>query len=123
MNRLIAFTIAGSASAIAPGQAFADTGGASSPTAGILLGGMMLMLIVVCLVVALKVFSYLRGGELASAWQILSISFVVLIIAEAVRLVDMLGIASVGDNAVMLVRLVGLSAVMIGVARIKKVLS
>jgi hypothetical protein len=91
--------------------------------AGSLVVGMIILVVVICIFLALKIFSLLKGGELASAWQLLTIAFVVLLIAEGVQLIDMLNIASLGDTAAMLIRLVGIGAVMIGMLRIKRVLS
>ncbi len=108
---------------MAPDIADASTGLADSSIASLLLGILMILLTGICVFIALKIFSCLKGGELASAWQVLAISFVILIIAEVVRLTNLLSIASVSDNVIMLIRLVGLSTLMIGVSRIKRVLS
>lgn len=108
---------------VAPSRADASIGLASSSIATLLLAMLMILLTGICVFVAFKIFSCLKGGELASAWQILAISFVILVIAEVVRLAGLLSIAEVGENVIMLIRLVGLCTVMVGVSRIRRVLS
>jgi hypothetical protein len=107
---------------LSPLTAFAGGEQTASSATTMLLAVTMIAVMGVCFFVAIRVFSYLKGGELASAWQILSISFAILVIAEAVKLLAMLNIVNIHDNIVMLVRVVGLCAIMVGVARIRKVL-
>ena len=84
---------------------------------------LMILLAGICFFVALKIFSSLRGGEMATAWQILAVSFIILLIAEAVSLLNILEVANVGQYVAMVIRLLGLATIMIGVSRIRKVLS
>jgi len=106
-----------------PSAAFAgSTGGASSIT-GLLVGALIAVVILVCFLGALSVFSLLKGGELASGWQTLAISFMILLIGEALNIVDMMKIAAIGDTVILLVRLVGIGAIMVGISKIKRVLS
>jgi hypothetical protein len=123
MNRSLLSLITCVAAASIPRVAVADTDLGGSTMAGSLVVGMIILVVVICIFLALKIFSLLKGGELASAWQLLTIAFVVLLIAEGVQLIDMLNIASLGNTAAMLIRLVGIGAVMIGMLRIKRVLS
>ncbi len=123
MNRSFLSMITCVAAASIPRVAVADTDLGGSTMAGSLVIGMIILVVVICIFLALKIFSLLKGGELASAWQLLTIAFVVLLIAEGVQLIDMLNIASLGNTAAMLIRLVGIGAVMIGMLRIKRVLS
>ncbi len=108
---------------VAPSRADASVGLADSSIAALLLAVLMILLTGICVFIALRIFSCLKGGELASAWQVLAISFVILVIAEVVRLTALLSIADVSENVIMLIRLVGLCTVMIGVSRIRRVLS
>jgi FtsH-binding integral membrane protein len=108
---------------VAPSRADASVGLAGSSIAALLLAILMILLTAICVFIALKIFSCLKGGELASAWQIMAISFVILVIAEVVKLFALLSIADVSENVIMLIRLVGLCTVMIGVSRIRRVLS
>ena len=123
MNCPLGFLITCVAATSIPRVAVADTDLGGSTMAGSLVVGSIILVVVVCVFLALKIFSLLKGGELASAWQMLTIAFVILLIAEGVQLIDMLNIASLGDTAAMLIRLVGIGAVMIGILRIKRVLS
>ena len=123
MNRSLLSMITCVAAASIPRIAVADTDLGGSTMAGSLVVGTIILVIVICIFLAIKIFLLLKGGELASAWQMLAIAFVVLLIAEGVQLIDMLNIASLGDTAAMLIRLVGIGAVMIGILRIKRVLS
>ena len=123
MNRSLLSLITCVGAASIPRVAVADTDLGGSTMAGSLVVGMIILVVVICFFLALKIFSLLKGGELASAWQMLAIAFLVLLIAEGVQLIDMLNIASLGDTAAMLIRLVGIGAVMIGMLRIKRVLS
>jgi len=123
MNHPFLSVLTGFAAVLAPCVAFAGAEGGGSPLAGSVVVSVMLILVVVCLVLALKIFSLLKGGELASAWQILAIAFMILLIAEGVKLIDILDIANLGDTASMLIRLAGISIVMLGISKIKRVLS
>ena len=93
MNRSLLSMITCVAAASIPRVAVADTDLGGSTMAGSLVVGMIILVVVICIFLALKIFSLLKGGELASAWQLLAIAFVVLLIAEGVQLIDMLNIA------------------------------
>jgi hypothetical protein len=121
MNRSLLSLITCVAAASIPRVAVADTGLGGSIVAGSLVVGAIILVVVICIYLALKILSLFKGGELASAWQMLAIAFVILLIAEAMQLIDMLNIASLGDMAAMLMRLVGIGAVMVGILRIKRV--
>lgn len=123
MNRSLLSLITCVAAASIPRVAVADTDPGGSTMVGSLVVGMIILVVAICFFLALKILSLLKGGELASAWQMLTIAFVILLIAEGMQLIDMLNIASLGDTAAMLIRLVGVGAVMIGILRIKRVLS
>ena len=111
------------AGVLIPGVASADTGEGVTSVAGLLVVAVVLLFAAICFFMALRVFSLLKGGELASAWQILAVSFMVLFLAEGMKLIDMLNVAHLGDTLVTAIRLVGIAAVMIGVSKIKSVLS
>ena len=111
------------AGVLIPGVASADTGERVTSVAGLLVVAVVLLFAAICFFMALRVFSLLKGGELASAWQILAVSFMVLFLAEGMKLIDMLNVAHLGDTLVTAIRLVGIAAVMIGVSKIKSVLS
>ncbi|MFH1893036.1 MAG: hypothetical protein ABIK83_10205 [Candidatus Zixiibacteriota bacterium] len=123
MNRLLFSVIAGISVWLTPAVTFAGVQpGGSGITEGLLVA-LMLLLAAICFFVALKIFSSLRGGEMAAAWQILAVSFMILLIAEAVSLLNILEVVSIGQYAAMVIRLLGLATIMIGVSKIRKVLS
>ncbi|MBU1317638.1 MAG: hypothetical protein KKG33_07585 [candidate division Zixibacteria bacterium] len=123
MNRLLFSVIAGVSVWLTPAVTYAGVQpGGSGITEGLLVA-LMLLLAAICFFVALKIFSSLRGGEMAAAWQILAVSFIILLIAEAVSLLNILDVANVGQYTAMVIRLLGLATIMIGVSKIRKVLS
>jgi hypothetical protein len=123
MNRLLKLTIVGIAAWFFPSVAFAGDQLGSGSVSEAFIITLMLLLAGICFVIALKIFSSLRGGEMASAWQIISVSFIIMLIAEVVSLLNILAVANIGQFVAMLIRLLGLAAVMVGISRIRKVLS
>lgn len=123
MNRLLFSVIAGISMWLIPAVTFAgDQSGGKGFTEGILVA-LMLLIAGICFFVAVKIFSSLRGGEMAAPWQIIAVSFVILLIAEAMSLLNIFEIANVGQHSAMVIRLLGLAAIMMGVSKIRKVLS
>jgi FtsH-binding integral membrane protein len=108
---------------LVPTTAQAATKLEGSAWTGAMLAAVMSLLIAACLFMALRIFSFLKGGEMASAWQIMAVSFVILVIAEVISLIGSLKVANVSPNTVALIRLIGVATVMVGVSRIKRVLS
>ncbi len=123
MHRPYLFLLALVTGVLIPNAACANTGEQSTSVAGLLVVALILLFAAVCFFLALKIFSLLKGGELASAWQIMAISFMILLLAEAMKLIDMLNVADLGDTVLTTVRLAGIAAVMIGVSKIRNVLS
>ena len=71
---------------IMTGPLVADSGTGSISGAGVLINAVILLVILACFFVAMKVFSYLRGGEMAAGWQFLAISFIVLCLGQLLAL-------------------------------------
>jgi hypothetical protein len=105
-----------------PSALLADAASGSSDV-GVLFNGLILLVVLVCFFVALKIFSLLRGGELASGWQMLAIAFVILCLGQLVDLMVTLEIAGLNQAMVATARLAGAFLLLLGVVRIKKVLS
>ncbi|NIP42328.1 MAG: hypothetical protein GWO28_06420 [candidate division Zixibacteria bacterium] len=105
-----------------PSALLADAASGSSDV-GVLFNGLILLVVLVCFFVALKIFSLLRGGELASGWQMLAIAFVLLCLGQLVDLMVTLEIAGLNQAMVATARLAGAFLLLLGVVRIKKVLS
>ncbi len=108
---------------ILPSTALAGVSNGSPSITSLLVDALIAVVILVCFLGALSIFSLLKGGELASGWQTLAISFMILLIGEALNILDMMKIASIGDTVVLLVRLIGIGAIMLGISKIKRVLS
>lgn len=123
MNRLLKLAIVGTATWLFPAVAFAGDQLGGRNVSEVFLVALMLLIAGICFFIALKIFSSLRGGEMASAWQIIAISFIIMLIAEAVSLMNILAVANIGQFVAMLIRLLGLATVMMGMSRIRKVLS
>lgn len=108
---------------IMPGVLFAETGSGSISGAGILINTLIFLVILACFFVAIKVFSFLRGGEMASGWQFLAISFIVLCLGQLLALASSLELFSLDMAIVVAIRLIGIFMLFLGITRIKKVLS
>ena len=106
-----------------PGMLMAGTGEGSVSGVGLLFNGVILLVVLVCFLVALKVFAILRGGELASGWQFIAISFMVLCLGQVLELISTLELFSLNTAFVVAVRLAGVVLLMLGLTRIKRVLS
>jgi hypothetical protein len=90
---------------------------------GVLFGTGIFLIILVCFFIAMKIFSMLRGGEMASGWQVLAISFIILCLGQLVELASSLELFSLDLAFVVAIRLIGVFMLLVGIMRIKKVLS
>jgi len=123
MNRPLLILLAICLAIVCSNVAFAGETGSGAQFANMLVVGMIILLILICFLAALSVFSILKGGELAAGWQTLAISFMVLLIAECLNLLDLLKIVELGGTVVLIARLVAIGMVMVGITKIKRVLS
>jgi len=123
MNRSLLILLAICMSLVCSDIAFAGDTSSGAQFADMLVVGLIILLVLVCFLGALSVFSILKGGELASGWQTLAISFIVLLIAEGLNLLDLLKIVELGSTVILIARLIAIGMVMMGITRIKKVLS
>ena len=76
-----------------------------------------------CFATSMKIFTLLRGGELSSGWQILSVSFLLFSIAQALELSIKLEFFKMPDTAISVMQAVAVILIFIGVARIKRALT
>lgn len=106
-----------------PNLVLAGTGDGAVSGVNIMFNGVILLVMLVCLMVALKVFSILRGGELATGWQFLAVSFMILCLGQVLELVSTLELFSLNSAFVIAIKLAGVVMLMLGLARIKRVLS
>jgi hypothetical protein len=108
---------------IMPGLLIADSGTGSISGAGVLINSLIFLIILACFFVAVKVFSFLRGGEMASGWQFLAISFIVLCLGQLLALASSLELFNLDMAIVVAIRLIGVFMLFLGITRIKKALS
>jgi len=108
---------------IYPSYLAADNGGGTSSGMGALFGSIIFLVILICFFIATKIFSYLRGGEMATGWQFLSISFIILCLSQLIAVASSLELFSLSSAIVEGFRLLGVFVLLVGVSRIKKVLS
>jgi hypothetical protein len=106
-----------------PGLLIADSGTGSISGAGVLINSLIFLIILACFFVAVKVFSFLRGGEMASGWQFLAISFIVLCLGQLLALASSLELFNLDMAIVVAIRLIGVFMLFLGITRIKKALS
>lgn len=121
INRILAITLI--SLILLPSLLLADSESGSISGIGILFSGLILVVVFVCFFLALKVFSLLRGGELASGWQMLAISFIVLCLGQLMELASSLELFNLDQVVVVTLRLAGVFLLLFGIVRIKKVLS
>ena len=107
---------------IMPGLLMADSGAGSISGAGVLINTLIFLVILACFFVALRVFSFLRGGEMASGWQFLAISFIILCLGQLLALTSSLELFNLDMAIVVAIRLIGVFMLFLGITRIKKVL-
>ncbi len=121
INRILAITLI--SLILLPSLLLADSESGGISGIGILFSGLILVVVFVCFFLALKVFSLLRGGELASGWQMLAISFIVLCLGQLMELASSLELFNLDQVVVVTLRLAGVFLLLFGIVRIKKVLS
>ncbi len=88
-----------------------------------LLDFLLLVGILACFVISMKVKSFLRDGELASGWNLFSVSFVLLFVAQILSLSSSMGLLSVSVSVVSSLRLLFVISLASGIYFMKKVLS
>lgn len=88
-----------------------------------LLDFLLLAGILACFVISIKVKSFLRDGELASGWNLFSISFVLLFVAQILSLSSSMGLLSISVSIVSSLRLLFVIFLASGIYFMKRVLS
>jgi len=98
----------------------------SSDSASLLsvtINGLGLILILSCLYFCWRIFHFLKGGELSSAWQILSLAFIIFGLAQLGEIVLKFQNIYLPPSVVYLAKLLSLIFLTWGLYRAKKVLS
>lgn len=76
-----------------------------------------------CFSMCLKIFGLLKGGELSPGWQILSVSFLIFAVGQALGISRELDFIALPKGAVSALHVLALFMIVLGVARIKKSLT
>ncbi len=88
-----------------------------------LLDLLLLAGVVTCFVISIRVKSFLRDGELASGWNLFSISFVLLFLAQLLSLFSSVELLNISSSVVSSLRLLFVISLGSGIYFMKKVLS
>jgi hypothetical protein len=78
---------------------------------------------VTCFLISVRVKSFLRDGELASGWTLLSVSFVLFFVAQLLSLFLNVGFLNVSPSIISSLRVLFILLLASGVYFMKKVLS
>gem|GEM_PF-1321748 len=76
-----------------------------------------------CFSLCMKIFTLLKGGELSPGWQLLSVSFLIFAIGQALGISRELDFIALPKSAVSALHVLALFMIVLGVARIKKSLT
>jgi hypothetical protein len=122
MNRL-SVSLAFTAVIIPVADLVAGSGGEDATAVGVGIDLLLMIAGLLCFATCMKVFSLLRGGELSSGWQMLSVSFLLFSLAQALELLVTLELFLMPENAASALHVLSLFLILIGIAKIKKALS
>lgn len=95
----------------------------SSSFLSVTINGLGLLLILCCLYFSWRIFSFLKGGELSSAWQILSLAFIIFGLAQLGEIFLKFQNIYLPSSVVNFAKLLSLIFFTWGLYRAKKVLS
>jgi len=101
----------------------AEVGSDSSSLLSVTINGLGLILIMSCLYFCWRIFHFLKGGELSSAWQILSFAFIIFGLAQIGEIALKFQNIYLYPSVVYLAKLLSLIFLTWGLYRAKKVLS
>jgi|GEM_PF-2910382 len=76
-----------------------------------------------CLLVSLKVLSFVRGGRLAAPWQWLTMAFLFFAIGQALAILSYVVLPSAGGMFVVYLRILGFLLLLLGIIKMRKVLA
>jgi O-antigen ligase len=104
-------------------SAAAQSGGAESSALGVAVDVLLLVAGLLCFSLCMKIFALLKGGELSPGWQLLSVSFLIFSIGQALSIALELDFLSLPQGATGALQVLALFMIVLGVARIKKSLT
>jgi hypothetical protein len=105
------------------GRAGAAVGAGDTSASSVGLHLVLLVGAMLCFFVCLRIYSLLKGGELSTGWQMFSISFLIMTLAEALNLSTALEFFVIQPEFVNVARVLALFFLLFGATRIKKSLS
>ena len=88
-----------------------------------LLALLSLLGIVLLVLLSWKISSFLRGGELSSAWLLIFFSFVLLAIVQLLLLGNLVGVFNIAQALIFSAKLLSILSLLAGIFFIKKILS
>ena len=103
-------------------SAWAAPGETEMTGLGLLFGALTFLLALSCFYLAWRVYSFLRRGELALPWQLLSFSFFLLGLAQLLEVAANSGWLPVTSWGASLLRLLALTILAVGLHRTTKIL-
>ncbi len=90
---------------------------------GVAIDMLLLVAGLLCFSMCMKIFTLLKGGELSPGWQLLSVSFLIFAIGQALSISRELDFIALPKSAVSALHVLALFMIVLGVARIKKSLT
>lgn len=90
---------------------------------GVAIDILLLVAGLLCFSMCMKIFTLLKGGELSPGWQLLSVSFLIFAIGQALSISRELDFIALPKSAVSALHVLALFMIVLGVARIKKSLT
>jgi hypothetical protein len=104
--------------------AWAQSNSANDTSAmGVAIDILLLVAGLLCFSMCMKIFTLLKGGELSPGWQLLSVSFLIFAIGQALSISRELDFIALPKSAVSALHVLALFMIVLGVARIKKSLT
>ena len=97
--------------------------GAGGSLVGALLDVLLLAGILTCFLISVKVKSFLRDGELASGWNLVSLSFILLFVAQLLSLFLNVRLLNISGSIISTLRLLFVVSLAWGIYYMKRVLS
>ncbi len=103
--------------------AAAQSGSGETSALGVAVDVLLLVAGLLCFSLCMKIFALLKGGELSPGWQLLSVSFLIFSIGQALSIALELDFLSLPSGAAGALQVLALFMIVLGVARIKKSLT
>jgi hypothetical protein len=106
-----------------PATVLAGTGEAETSAIGLTTHLALLVGGVLCLAFSLRIYLLLKGGELATGWQMFAASFLTFSLAELLSVSAAVEIMALQINTIRVLQVLALFLILLGVVKIKRSLS